>query len=284
MQDNKKSLVVCGAGTMGSGIAQVAAQNLFPVVLFDIKDEFVEKAKTHIEKNLQYLVSKNKIGEKDKEEMLSMINFTTSLKDCVGDVVIEAVVEKIDVKISLFNDIAAINNANTILASNTSSISISDIQKEVSNPSRVVGLHFFNPPYIMKLVEIVRGELTSEETVSNLRQLCLDLNKLPVICKDSPGFIVNRVARPYYLESLKIAEQDLASFEDIDKALEACGFKMGPFRLMDMIGNDINLAVSEIVYNAFNKTPRFKPSSLQKEKVLKNELGIKTGKGFYNYS
>jgi 3-hydroxybutyryl-CoA dehydrogenase len=284
MQDNKKSLVVCGAGTMGSGIAQVAAQNLFPVVLFDIKDEFVEKAKTHIEKNLQYLVSKNKIGEKDKEEMLSMINFTTSLKDCVGDVVIEAVVEKIDVKISLFNDIAAINNADTILASNTSSISISDIQKEVSNPSRVAGLHFFNPPYIMKLVEVVRGEFTSEETVSNLRQLCLDLNKLPVICKDSPGFIVNRVARPYYLESLKIAEQELASFEDIDKALEACGFKMGPFRLMDMIGNDINLAVSEIVYNAFNKTPRFKPSSLQKEKVLKNELGIKTGKGFYNYS
>ncbi len=136
----------------------------------------------------------------------------------------------------------------------------------------------------MKLVEVVRGEFTSEETVSNLRQLCLDLNKLPVICKDSPGFIVNRVARPYYLESLKIVEQDLASFEDIDKALEACGFKMGPFRLMDMIGNDINLAVSEIVYNAFNKTPRFKPSSLQKEKVLKNELGIKTGKGFYNYS
>ena len=284
MQDNKKSLVVCGAGTMGSGIAQVAAQNLFPVILFDIKDEFVEKAKTHIKKNLQYLVSKNKIGEKDKDQMLSMINFTTSIKDCIGDVVIEAVVEKIDVKISLFNDIAAINNVDTILASNTSSISISDIQKEVSNPSRVAGLHFFNPPYIMKLVEVVRGELTSEETVSNLRQLCLDLNKLPVICKDSPGFIVNRVARPYYLESLKIAELDLASFEDIDKAMEACGFKMGPFRLMDMIGNDINLAVSEIVYNAFNKTPRFKPSSLQKEKVLKNELGIKTGKGFYNYS
>jgi 3-hydroxybutyryl-CoA dehydrogenase len=275
---------VCGAGTMGSGIAQVAAQNLFPVVLFDIKEVFLEKAKSQIEKNLQYLVSKNKIKEKDKDEMLSFINFTTSLNDCVGDVVIEAIVEKIHAKISLFNDIAAINNADTILASNTSSISISDIQKEVSNPSRVAGLHFFNPPYIMKLVEVVRGEFTSEETVSNLRQLCLDLNKLPVICKDSPGFIVNRVARPYYLESLKIAEQKLASFEDIDKAMEACGFKMGPFRLMDLIGNDINLAVSEIVYNAFNKTPRFKPSSLQKEKVLKNELGIKTGKGFYNYS
>lgn len=284
MQDNKKSLVVCGAGTMGSGIAQVAAQNLFSVVLFDINDQFLEKAKKQIEKNLQYLVDKNKITEKDKNEMLSKTHFTSSLNDCVGDVIIEAIVEKIEVKISLFSDLATINNPDSILASNTSSISISDIQKEISNPSRVAGLHFFNPPYIMKLVEVVRGELTSDKTINELKGLCNQLNKLPVVCKDSPGFIVNRVARPYYLESLKIAEDGLASFEDIDKAMEACGFKMGPFKLMDMIGNDINLAVSEIVYNAFNKTPRFKPSSLQKEKVLKNELGIKTGKGFYNYS
>ncbi|MEO5501853.1 MAG: 3-hydroxyacyl-CoA dehydrogenase NAD-binding domain-containing protein [Ginsengibacter sp.] len=284
MQDNKKVLVVCGAGTMGSGIAQVGAQNLFSVVLFDINDQFLEKAKKQIEKNLQYLVGKNKITEKDKIEMLSKIHFTSSLNDCVGDVIIEAIVEKIAAKISLFNDLAAINNPDTILASNTSSISISDIQKEISNPSRVAGLHFFNPPYIMKLVEVVQGELSSDKTINELKDLCNQLKKLPVVCKDSPGFIVNRVARPYYLESLKIAETGLASFEDIDKAMEACGFKMGPFKLMDMIGNDINLAVSEIVYNAFNKTPRFKPSSLQKEKVLKNELGIKTGKGFYNYS
>ena len=284
MQDNKKSLVVCGAGTMGSGIAQVGAQNLFSVVLFDINDQFLEKAKKQIEKNLQYLVGKNKITEKDKSEMFSKIHFTSSLNDCVGDVIIEAIVEKIAAKISLFNDLSAINNPDTILASNTSSISISDIQKEISNPSRVAGLHFFNPPYIMKLVEVVRGELSSDKTIDELKDLCNQLKKLPVVCKDSPGFIVNRVARPYYLESLKIAEEGLASFEDIDKAMEACGFKMGPFKLMDMIGNDINLAVSEIVYNAFNKTPRFKPSSLQKEKVLKNELGIKTGKGFYNYS
>ncbi len=257
---------------------------LVSVVLFDINDQFLEKAKMQIEKNLQYLVGKNKITEKDKNEMLSKIHFTSSLNDCVGDVIIEAIVEKTAAKISLFNDLAAINNTETILASNTSSISISDIQKEIENPSRVAGLHFFNPPYIMKLVEIVRGGLSSDKTINDLKNLCNQLKKLPVVCKDSPGFIVNRVARPYYLESLKIAEEGLASFEDIDKAMQACGFKMGPFKLMDMIGNDINLAVSEIVYYAFNKTPRFKPSSLQKEKVLKNELGIKTGKGFYNYS
>ncbi|MBS1737475.1 MAG: 3-hydroxybutyryl-CoA dehydrogenase [Bacteroidetes bacterium] len=284
MQDKKKSIVVCGAGTMGSGIAQVGIQNLFSVVLFDIKEEFVMKAKAQIEKNLQYLVIKNKIKEHEKAEMLSKIKFTTSKTECIGDVVIEAIVENLDTKISLFKNLAAINNEDTILVSNTSSISISDIQKEVSNPSRFAGLHFFNPPFIMKLVEVVQGPLTSANTIAQLRQFCIQLNKIPAICKDSPGFIVNRVARPYYLESLNIAEQQLASIEDIDKALEACGFKMGPFRLMDLIGNDINLAVSEIVYNAFNKNPRFKPSPLQKEKVLKNELGIKTGKGFYNYS
>lgn len=284
MQDKKKSIVVCGAGTMGSGIAQVAIQNLFSVVLFDIKEEFVMKAKAQIEKNLQYLVIKNKIEEHEKAEMLSKIKFTTSKTECIGDVVIEAIVENLDTKISLFKNLAAINNEDTILVSNTSSISISDIQMEVSNPSRFAGLHFFNPPFIMKLVEVVQGALTSADTIAQLKQLCIQLNKIPVICKDSPGFIVNRVARPYYLESLNIAAQEWASIEDIDKALEACGFKMGPFRLMDLIGNDINLAVSEIVYNAFNKNPRFKPSPLQKEKVLKNELGIKTGKGFYNYS
>ncbi|HZW64656.1 MAG TPA: 3-hydroxyacyl-CoA dehydrogenase family protein, partial [Hanamia sp.] len=148
---------------------------------------------------------------------------------------------------------------------------------------RVIGMHFFNPPYIMKLVEVVKGAETNEEVVKAIMDICMQMGKVPVLCKDSPGFIVNRVARPYYLESLKIAEEEIASFEDIDKILEATGFRMGPFRLMDLIGLDVNLATTESVYHAFNEAPRFVPSAIQKEKVKQNLLGVKTGRGFYSY-
>jgi 3-hydroxybutyryl-CoA dehydrogenase len=197
--------------------------------------------------------------------------------------VIEAVIEKSEVKISLFNQLAALNNDETIFATNTSSLSVSAIAKEILNPERVAGLHFFNPAPIMKLVEVVKGEQTSDETISQLTNLTKALEKTPVVCKDSPGFIVNRVARPYYIESLRLVEEGVTSLEIIDRLLESKGFKMGPFKLMDLIGNDVNYAVSSSVYEQLNQPERLKPSPIQKEKVEKGELGKKTGKGYYDY-
>ncbi|MGN6195986.1 MAG: 3-hydroxyacyl-CoA dehydrogenase family protein [Ginsengibacter sp.] len=277
------TICVCGAGTMGSGIAQVAAQNGFATILFDVNEIVLAKSKNIIEKNLQYLVDKNKIHEKEKEEIFSRIKFTNDIKDCTAFVIIEAIVEKEEAKISLFNELAKYNNEEVIFATNTSSLSLSSMQEQIVFPQRVVGMHFFNPAYIMKLVEIVKGRQTSDEIIKVVVTICKTMKKEPVICKDSPGFIVNRVARAYYLESLKILEEGIASFEEVDDILEASGFKMGPFKLMDLIGMDINLAVTESVYNAFEKAPRFLPSSIQIEKVKNNELGKKTGKGFYKY-
>ena len=158
-----------------------------------------------------------------------------------------------------------------------------DIQKNISNPERIVGMHFFNPAYLMKLVEVVKGEQTSEEVAQTIYELCKQLGKSPVMCKDALGFIVNRVARHYYLEAMKIVEEGIATFENVDAIMEASGFKMGPFKLMDLIGMDINLSVSQSIYDAFNNAERFKPSALQIEKVKNNNLGRKTGKGFYKY-
>jgi 3-hydroxybutyryl-CoA dehydrogenase len=277
------TICVCGAGTMGSAIAQVTAQNGFATILFDVNEIVLAKSKNIIERNLQYLVHKNKIHEKEKEEIFSRIKFTNDIKDCTAFVIIEAIVEKEEAKISLFNELAKYNNEEVIFATNTSSLSVSSMQEKIIFPQRVVGMHFFNPAYIMKLVEIVKGRQTSDEIIEAVVTICKTMKKEPVICKDSPGFIVNRVARAYYLESLKIVEEGIASFEEVDEILEASGFKMGPFKLMDLIGMDINLAVTESVYNAFEKAPRFLPSSIQIEKVKNNELGKKTGKGFYNY-
>jgi len=277
------TICVCGAGTMGSAIAQVTAQNAFATILFDVNEIVLAKSKNIIERNLQYLVHKNKIHEKEKEEIFSRIKFTNDIKDCTAFVIIEAIVEKEEAKISLFNELAKYNNEEVIFATNTSSLSVSSMQEKIIFPQRVVGMHFFNPAYIMKLVEIVKGRQTSDEIIEAVVTICKTMKKEPVICKDSPGFIVNRVARAYYLESLKIVEEGIASFEEVDDILEASGFKMGPFKLMDLIGMDINLAVTESVYNAFEKAPRFLPSSIQIEKVKNNELGKKTGKGFYKY-
>lgn len=277
------TICVCGAGTMGSGIAQVAAQSGFNTILFDVNETVLENAKNNIKKNLDFLVNKAKISSAENTEIFQRIQFTNDIKDCFAQIIIEAIVEKASAKISLFNELAQYNNEETIFATNTSSLSVSEIQKEIIFPQRVVGMHFFNPAYIMKLVEVVKGDQTDQEIVNAIFNICKDMDKLPVTCKDSPGFIVNRIARHYYLESLKIVEEDIASFEDIDTILEASGFKMGPFKLMDLIGMDVNLAVSKSIYNAFDKAERFIPSALQEEKVKNGELGIKTGKGFYNY-
>ncbi|RFS23443.1 3-hydroxybutyryl-CoA dehydrogenase [Chitinophaga silvatica] len=277
------SIAVCGAGTMGAGIAQIAAYSGFKTLLYDIQESGLEKAKAQIEKSLAGAVSKGKLTVEDQEQTLQRISYITNINDCVADVIIEAIVEQLPVKIELFKQLAANNAENTILASNTSSLSISAIAEGVDNPSRVVGMHFFNPAHLMKLVEVVSGKQTAPETADIVYELALQMGKVPVRVKDSPGFIVNRVARLYYLEAMRIAEEKGADFSDIDQLLEGVGFKMGPFALMDLIGNDINLAVSQSLYEAFDEAPRFKPSILQEQRVKEGKLGRKTGLGFYRY-
>ncbi len=277
------SICVIGAGTMGSGIALVAAQSGFATALFDISSEVLDKAKNSIQKNLQVLVDKEKISAEESAGIFQRLRFVNNINDCIADIFIEAIVEKPEAKAGIFNQLAAINSPSSIFASNTSSLSITAIQQTVSYPGRVVGMHFFNPAPVMKLVEVVKGEQTEEAAVQAIYSLCRQMNKVPVVCKDAPGFIVNRVARHYYLEAMKMLENNIATFENIDTVMEASGFKMGPFKLMDLIGMDINLAVSQSIYAAFNKEERFEPSPLQIDKVAKGELGRKTGKGFYEY-
>lgn len=277
------TVCVCGAGTMGSGIAQAAAAAGFYVHLYELNDTVLEKAKASIEKNLSALVEKNKITAAVKENTLNNLHFTNNLHDCLADVIIEAIIEKTDAKIALFNQLAEINHSETVFASNTSSLSVTQIAKGVKNPERVIGLHFFNPATIMKLVEVVTTSFTNEQTTGLVMLLVKQMGKTPVKCIDAPGFIVNRVARPYYIESLRLAEKGKTDLSTIDSLMEATGFKMGPFKLMDLIGNDINYTVSCTVYEQMGKPERLKPSFIQKEKVDKGELGKKTGSGYYNY-
>ncbi len=278
-----KTICVCGAGTMGTGIAQLSAMKGISTIQFDISAEMLEKSRKGIEANLNTLVNKDRITPLEKEEIISRIKFSSQINDCVADLVIEAIIEKKEAKQNLFNQLALINHPKTILASNTSSISITEIAKTVTSPSRVIGMHFFNPAPIMKLVEIVRTENTEEEIIQTLVTLSEKMSKIPVVCNDSPGFIVNRVARSYYLEAMRLVEAGLATVETVDIAMESAGFKMGPFRLMDLIGMDINFGVSQIVWKALGEPDRLCPSLLQEQKVKQNELGRKTGKGFYTY-
>ncbi len=269
---------------MGSGIAQVAAQSGCYTVLFDINTGMLEKAQASIQKNLEYLADKQKITAAEKEAVFQRIKFVSDTNDCLADVFIEAIIEKLEAKVAIFNQLAEVNHSEVIFATNTSSLSVSDIQANIQHPQRVVGMHFFNPAPLMKLVEVVQGNQTSTEAVTTIMELCTLMNKVPVLCKDAPGFIVNRVARHYYLIAMKLVEEGVAGIEAVDAIMEASGFKMGPFKLMDLIGMDINLAVSQSMYEAFNKQQRFTPSQLQIEKVADGQLGKKTGKGFYDYS
>lgn len=279
-----QTLCVCGAGTMGSGIAQAAAQSGIYTILFDLNTEVLRKAEVSIQSNLQSLVQKQKITTEQQKEITGKLSFSSELNNCIADVIIEAIIEKPEAKIALFNQLAEINHSETIFASNTSSLSISQLQQKIVQPQRVAGLHFFNPATIMKLVEVVKGDQTNEAVIAALVELARQMNKVPVVCKDAPGFIVNRVARPYYIESLKLVEDAVADYATIDALMEATGFKMGPFKLMDLIGNDINYAVSCSVYEQLGKPERLKPSPIQKEKVEQGELGRKTKKGYYSYT
>jgi 3-hydroxybutyryl-CoA dehydrogenase len=278
-----QTLCVCGAGTMGSGIAQSAAQHGIYTLLFDLNPQALEKAKDSITKNLQQLVDRKKMQETEKASILSRMQFVSAINDCLADMIVEAIVEKPEIKVAVFNQLAEVNHSEVVMATNTSSLSVTQIAEQVRHPERVIGMHFFNPATIMKLVEVVNTSFTNEQTTQMTVALATQMGKTPVLCKDAPGFIVNHVARPYYLEALKLAESGIGDFDTIDSLLEASGFKMGPFRLMDLIGNDINFAVSTEVYEALGRPERLKPSFIQKEKVEKGELGRKTGKGYYEY-
>ena len=278
-----QTICVCGAGTMGSGIAQVAAQNGFHALLFDVNPAVLEKAKASLAHNLQSLVDKGRLPVAEMTAILGRISFVSDINDCIADLIIEAIVEIADAKAGLFNQLAEVNHSETIFATNTSSLSVASIAAKVVHPERVAGMHFFNPAPLMKLVEIVRAPQTDVAVVQTLYDLALQMGKTPVHCKDAPGFIVNHVARPYYLEALRLVEQGLSDVDTIDAVLESAGFKMGPFRLMDLIGNDVNYAVSCSVYEALGKPARLLPSFIQKERVDKGELGRKSGKGYYQY-
>ncbi|GEO06985.1 hypothetical protein AAE02nite_46490 [Adhaeribacter aerolatus] len=279
-----KTIGVVGAGTMGHGIAQVCAQAGFRTILFDINAAALDNAQTTITQNLHLSREKGKLTEEQVQATLTNLKFTLDTLDLIVDLVIEAVVEKLEVKQGIFKELITINTPACILASNTSSLSITRLAAGLENPARLIGMHFFNPAPLMPLVEVVAGVATSTQTMQVVTDLVRQLNKTPVQLQDSPGFIVNRVARHYYLESLKLLEEQVADQQIIDKLLEATGFKMGPFRLMDLIGNDVNLAVTTSLFKAFNFEARFRPSRIQEKKVDAGHLGRKTGKGFYDYS
>lgn len=282
---NKKTttVAVIGAGTMGTGIAQVAAMAGHAVQLFDTKPGLAPKALTRIKNNLKKAVEKGKVKASDTETILSRISALLSFRDVKADVIIEAVIEDLEVKKNLFKQVEDVVSPETLICTNTSSIPVTQIGAGMRHPERLVGMHFFNPAHIMKLVEVISTSFTNKVK----RQMAIDLvksfGKTPVMAKDAPGFIVNRVARHFYVESLKVLEDGVADFQDIDRLMESSGFRMGPFRLMDLIGIDTNFAVTSTLYNGFHQDPKFRPNRIQEEKVALGHLGKKSGRGFYNY-
>lgn len=282
----KGQIGVIGAGTMGAGIAQVAAQAGHKVVLTDTNSEQLLKAEKQINSSLDKLVEKGKFTEAFAKEVKDNLSYSIHLYEHQdATLVIEAIIENLAVKHELFKQLEQIVAPNCVLASNTSSLSIASIGACLQNPSRFLGIHFFNPATLMPLVEVIPGVATEIQVTNFVEELISKWNKTVVVCKDTPGFIVNRVARPFYGEALRIYEEGIADFATIDWAMtQIGGFKMGPFTLMDYIGNDINYTVTETVFAAFYFDPRFKPSFTQKRHMEAGFLGRKSGRGFYDYS
>lgn len=278
-----QTIAVVGAGTMGQGIAQICAMANFRVVLFDVREESLTSAVEIITKNLNKGIELGKVSDALKDQTLANIQTVKELNQVKADVIIEAIVEQLKVKQELFQSLEKVNEEDCILASNTSSIPITQIAAGLKRPQHFVGMHFFNPAHIMKLVEIISGAATSSDVVKTVYALAEKLGKKPVVAQDAPGFIVNRVARHYYVESLKVLEEGVTDVAGIDKLLEASGFKMGPFRLMDLIGVDTNFSVTSSMFNAFYQDSKFRPSRIQQQKVDAGHHGRKSGKGFYTY-
>lgn len=278
-----KRIGMVGAGTMGQGIAQVCALAGYEVLVYDLNTDIINKGISLIEKSLSTSVTKGKLSQEAKQQSLSRIQPKTDLHQLKADLIIEAAVEKLDVKKELFTTLEKVNDAQSILTTNTSSIPVTQIASVLNNPSRFAGLHFFNPAHIMKLVEIISGVGTAAETIEVLKAFSEKLGKVPVLVKDSPGFIVNRVARHFYVEALKLLEEDVADVKTIDALMRSSGFKMGPFELMDLIGVDTNFSVTNSLYHSFYQDPKFRPSRIQQQKVDAGHHGRKSGKGFYDY-
>jgi len=277
---------VIGAGTMGIGIAQVAVQNNKKVIVIEVNEEVLSKSKANLFKTFEKLVEKEKVTSEQVASFKSAMTFTTqysALKE--ADLVIEAIIENLEVKHSVFKKVEEIVSESCILASNTSSLSIASMSAVLNIPTRFLGIHFFNPAPLMALVEVIPGVQTNAEVTELVKTEMLAWNKKAVVVKDTPGFIVNRVARPFYGEALRIYEEGIADFATIDWAMTHFGgFKMGPFTLMDYIGNDINYTVTESVFEAFYFDPRFKPSFTQKRHKEAGLYGRKSGKGYYDYN
>ncbi len=280
------NVAIIGSGTMGSGIAQVSAQAGCTVKLVDVNAIALEKSKLALETTLSKLVEKEKIDANEKARIQANISYVSELSALEdADLVIEAIVENIEVKRKVFAELESVVSKHCILASNTSSLSIASIAAACTSPERVIGIHFFNPAPLMQLVEVIPAVQTSEAVLQKSVEIISSWNKTVAVAKDTPGFIVNRVARPFYSESLRIFEEGVADFATIDWALKTIGqFRMGPFELMDLIGHDVNYVVTETVFTAFYFDPKFKPSLTQKRLLEAGFLGRKSGRGFYNYS
>ena len=281
-----QSIAVLGAGTMGHGIAQVAAQSGFETRLYDVKDEFVERGMTRVRANLDKGVDRGKVTESDRDAALERLRATSDLGDAAGgvDLVIEAAPERMDLKVEIFQALAKAAPENAILATNTSSLSITEIAAAAKDPSLVLGMHFFNPPYVLKLLEIVRAVQTSDETLAEVRKVGEQMGREMIVVSDTAGFATSRLGLAIGLEAMRMLQEGVATAEDIDRAMEL-GYRhpMGPLKLTDLVGLDVRLDIAEYLHRELGGE-QFRPPAILRKMVRAGRLGKKVGRGFYDWN